>query len=116
MATDVAARGLDIDDITHVINYDIPEEPENYIHRIGRTGRAEATGDAFTLMAPEEEGWILAIERVLGKRIPRVTLPDFTYKESTVAGSYHPRPHYIKTLRPGEKPRGFGGGGGRGRR
>jgi ATP-dependent RNA helicase RhlE len=111
VATDIAARGLDIEDISHVINYDIPEEPENYIHRIGRTGRAEAEGDAFTLMAPEEEPWITAVERILNHRLPRVLLPDFTYKKSTVAGSYHPRPYYIPTRRPGQRGRGGGGGG-----
>ncbi len=111
IATDIAARGLDIDDITHVINYDVPDEPENYIHRIGRTGRAEAEGDAFTLMAPEEEPWITAVERLIGKPLPRVTLPDFEYRASTIAGSYHPRPGYIKSLRPGERPRGGGRGG-----
>jgi len=117
VATDIAARGLDIEDISHVINYDIPEEPENYIHRIGRTGRAEAEGDAFTLMAPEEELWITAVERILNHRLPRVILPDFTYHASTVAGSYHPRPFYIATRRPGQRGRGgggFGRGGGRG--
>ncbi len=108
VATDIAARGLDIEDISHVINYDIPEEPENYIHRIGRTGRAEAEGDAFTLMAPEEEPWITAVERILNHRLPRVLLPDFTYKKSTVAGSYHPRPFYIPTRRPGQRGRGGG--------
>jgi len=113
VATDIAARGLDIEDISHVINYDIPEEPENYIHRIGRTGRAEAEGDAFTLMAPEEELWITAVERILNHRLPRVILPDFTYHVSTVHGSYHPRPFYIPTRRPGQRGRG-GGGFGRG--
>ena len=108
VATDIAARGLDIEDISHVINYDIPEEPENYIHRIGRTGRAEAEGDAFTLMAPEEEPWITAVERILNHRLPRVLLPDFTYRRSTVAGSYHPRPFYIPTRRPGQRGRGGG--------
>ncbi len=117
VATDVAARGLDIDDITHVINYDLPEEPETYIHRIGRTGRAEAKGDAFTLMAPVEEPWILAVERTLGEKLPRVTLPDFEYKKSTVAGSYHPRPYFIPNRNAGGRgARGGPGGGGFGKR
>ena len=54
VATDIAARGLDIADVSHVINYDVPQHPEDYVHRIGRTGRAEATGDAFTLMVAED--------------------------------------------------------------
>jgi ATP-dependent RNA helicase RhlE len=82
VATDVAARGLDVEDISHVINYDIPEVPETYVHRIGRTARAEATGDAFSLMDHSEEPFIAAIERVLNRPLPRVTLPGFDYKKS----------------------------------
>ena len=79
VATDIAARGIDIEDITHVINFDVPNTPEDYVHRIGRTARAEATGDAFTLMAPDEEAVIHDIERTLQQALPRVTLPDFDY-------------------------------------
>ena len=81
VATDIAARGIDIEDITHVINYDVPEQPEDYIHRIGRTARAEATGDAFTLVDKEEESRIVAIERVIHRTLPRITLPNFHYKK-----------------------------------
>jgi len=80
VATDIAARGIDIDDISHVINFDIPETPETYIHRIGRTARAEATGDAFSLVDQSEEPLIDDIEKALGKDLPRVTLPHFNYK------------------------------------
>ncbi|MCG3177101.1 MAG: ATP-dependent RNA helicase RhlE [Candidatus Omnitrophica bacterium] len=80
VATDVAARGLDIKDITHVINYDVPLSPEDYIHRIGRTGRAEATGDAFTLVSQEEGHLLREIEKTLNERVPRVILPDFPYR------------------------------------
>jgi len=86
VATDIASRGIDVEDLTHVINYDVPMAPEDYVHRIGRTGRAEATGDAFTLMSPEEERDVKAIERFIGKSILRVTVPDFDYKK-------HPTPH-----------------------
>lgn len=79
VATDIAARGLDIEDISHVINYDVPARPEDYIHRIGRTARASAIGDAFTLCSPEEHAEIRAIERALKKTLPRVILPDFDY-------------------------------------
>ena len=80
VATDIAARGLDIADVSHVINYDVPQHPEDYIHRIGRTGRAEATGDAFTLMVAEDGQHVHAIERFIGKKIERVKLENFNYK------------------------------------
>ncbi|MDB4905263.1 MAG: rhlE 1 [Gemmatimonadetes bacterium] len=80
VATDIAARGIDVDQLEHVVNFDVPMVPEDYIHRVGRTARAEATGDAFTFVSPEEEGELSAIERAVGKRLPRVTLPDFDYK------------------------------------
>jgi ATP-dependent RNA helicase RhlE len=80
VATDIASRGIDVEAITHVINYDVPHSPEDYVHRIGRTGRVDAVGDAFTLVAPEEQKSMDAIERFLGRAIPRVTLPDFDYR------------------------------------
>jgi ATP-dependent RNA helicase RhlE len=79
VATDIAARGIDIDALSHVVNFDVPGLPEDYIHRVGRTARAEARGDALTLVAPNEEADLCTIERAIGTRIPRVTLPDFDY-------------------------------------
>jgi ATP-dependent RNA helicase RhlE len=79
VATDIAARGIDVTALSHVINYDVPVTPEDYIHRVGRTARAELTGDAFTLVAPDEESDLRAIESTLGKRLPRITLPEFDY-------------------------------------
>jgi ATP-dependent RNA helicase RhlE len=79
VATDVAARGLDVEGITHVINYDFPRSPEDYLHRVGRTARMKAKGDAFALVAPEEEGEVAGVEREMGVSIPRVTLPEFDY-------------------------------------
>jgi len=79
VATDIASRGIDVDGITHVINYDVPHTPEDYVHRIGRTGRVDALGDAFTLMSPEEKKEVIAIERFLGNTILRVMMPDFDY-------------------------------------
>ncbi len=79
VATDIAARGIDIEALGHVVNFDVPMAPEDYIHRVGRTARAEATGDAFTFVSPEEEGELKRIERVVGRRLPRVTVPDFDY-------------------------------------
>jgi ATP-dependent RNA helicase RhlE len=80
VATDIAARGLDIADVSHVINYDVPQHPEDYIHRIGRTGRMEATGDAFTLMVAEDIRHVNAIERFIGQKVPRVKLENFDYR------------------------------------
>jgi ATP-dependent RNA helicase RhlE len=80
VATDIAARGLDIADVSHVINYDVPQHPEDYIHRIGRTGRAEATGDAFTIMTAEDASHVFAIERFISQKIPRVKMENFDYK------------------------------------
>jgi ATP-dependent RNA helicase RhlE len=80
VATDIAARGLDIADVSHVINYDVPQHPEDYIHRIGRTGRMEATGDAFTLMVAEDSRHVFAIERFISQKIARVKLENFNYR------------------------------------
>ena len=80
VATDIAARGIDVDSLGHVVNFDVPAVPEDYIHRVGRTARAEATGDAFTFVSSQEEGDLSRIERAIGKRLPRVTVPDFDYK------------------------------------
>jgi ATP-dependent RNA helicase RhlE len=80
VATDIAARGIDVKELGHVVNFDVPTVPDDYIHRVGRTARAEATGDAFTFVSPQEEADLMRIERAVGKRLPRVTVPDFDYK------------------------------------
>ena len=79
VATDIVARGIDVEQLEHVVNFDVPHVPEDYIHRVGRTARADATGDAFTFVSPEEEQDLSAIERAVGKRLPRVVVPDFDY-------------------------------------
>jgi ATP-dependent RNA helicase RhlE len=79
VATDIAARGIDVEALGHVVNFDVPAAPEDYIHRVGRTARAEMTGEAFTFASPEESDDLRAIERAIGKPLPRVTLPDFDY-------------------------------------
>jgi len=79
VATDIASRGIDVEALGHVVNFDVPLAAEDYIHRVGRTARAELTGEAFTLVSPQEEDDLRAIERSLGKALPRVTLPDFNY-------------------------------------
>ena len=79
VATDIAARGIDVEALSHVVNFDVPAVPDDYIHRVGRTGRAELTGEAFTLVSPQEEADWRAIERAIGRTLLRVTLPDFNY-------------------------------------
>ena len=82
VATDIAARGIDVVALGHVVNFDVPAASDDYIHRVGRTGRAEATGEAFTFVAPEDEAALRAIERAVGKPLPRVMLSDFDYRQA----------------------------------
>jgi ATP-dependent RNA helicase RhlE len=79
VATDIVARGIDVEQLEHVVNFDVPHLPEDYIHRVGRTARADATGDAFTFVSPEEEGDLHQIERAISKRLPRVVVQGFDY-------------------------------------
>ena len=99
VATDIAARGLDIEALGHVVNFDVPRASDDYIHRVGRTGRAEATGDAFTLVAPEEEPELRQIERAIGKRLPRVTVPDFDYQARSAERLEVPLKERIQKIR-----------------
>jgi ATP-dependent RNA helicase RhlE len=95
VATDIAARGLDIADVTHVINYDVPQHAQDYVHRIGRTGRAQATGDAFTLMTAEDSKHVGAIERFISQKIERVKLDNFNYQYTALFDEHKDdrRPH-----------------------
>lgn len=79
VATDIVARGIDVEQLEHVVNFDVPHLPDDYIHRVGRTARADATGDAFTFVSPEEESDLAAIERSISKRLPRVVVSGFDY-------------------------------------
>jgi ATP-dependent RNA helicase RhlE len=79
VATDIAARGLDVDSISHVINYDMPDTADAYLHRIGRTGRAERMGDAFTLTTPDDDLMVRTLERIMNRRLRRETLNGFDY-------------------------------------
>ena len=90
VATNIAARGLDVEHITHVISVDVPDVPDDYVHRIGRTGRAAAEGDAFVLVSQAEERSLANIERQIGVRLPRVTLPDFDYRQILPTKPGHP--------------------------
>ncbi|MBS0373681.1 MAG: DEAD/DEAH box helicase [Proteobacteria bacterium] len=109
VATDIAARGIDVEALGHVVNFDVPLVPADYIHRIGRTGRADAVGDAFTFVARDEEAEINAIEKVLGKRLPRVQVPDFDYDARPDAKLEIPlaeRLAAMRAQRAGERSRG----------
>jgi ATP-dependent RNA helicase RhlE len=99
VATDIAARGIDVEALSHVVNFDVPAAPEDYIHRVGRTGRAEATGEAYTFVAPDEEADLRAIERAVGKTLPRVTLPDFDYRARSAPPLEVPRAQRIAEIR-----------------
>ena len=79
VATDIAARGIDVADVSHVINFDMPSTPEAYIHRVGRTGRAERTGEAFTLFSDEDMQLVKAIRRSITMPVEERTLYDFNY-------------------------------------
>jgi ATP-dependent RNA helicase RhlE len=106
VATDIAARGIDVEGISHVINFDFPIHPEDYVHRIGRTGRAEAVGDAISFVTPEDEEYVRPLEKMIRKTIPRKRVEGFDYADRVVLGGApsparaHPRP----TMRPHQQP------------
>jgi ATP-dependent RNA helicase RhlE len=99
VATDIAARGIDVEALGHVVNFDVPKVPEDYIHRVGRTARAEATGEAFTFVAPEETKELRAIERAIGKPLPRVQVPGFDYQAKATARLEVPLAERIAKIR-----------------
>ncbi|HEX9886821.1 MAG TPA: DEAD/DEAH box helicase [Longimicrobiales bacterium] len=99
VATDIAARGIDVEALGHVVNFDIPTVPEDYIHRVGRTARAQATGAAFTLVAPEEEADLQRIERVVGSKLSRVRLEGFSYEATPATPLEVPHAERIAAIR-----------------
>jgi ATP-dependent RNA helicase RhlE len=103
VATDIAARGIDVEALGHVVNFDVPAVPEDYIHRVGRTARAELKGDAFTLVAPEDEPDMQRIERAVKARIPRVRLEGFSYTDSGDAPLEVPIAERIAAIRARKK-------------
>lgn len=103
VATDIAARGLDVESISHVINYDMPDTADAYIHRIGRTGRAQRTGEAFTLVTSEDNDMIRALERIMGP-LKRETLPDFDYAVPAPPRSAADRGRGQRPARPAPTP------------
>jgi ATP-dependent RNA helicase RhlE len=123
VATDIAARGIDVEALSHVINFDVPASPDDYVHRVGRTARAEQTGDAFLFVAPEEEASLRDIERAVGKRLPRVMLPDFDYTKRAPEKLEVPLAQRLAAARAARGPRrrpdaqgGHAGGGAQGGR
>jgi ATP-dependent RNA helicase RhlE len=109
VATDIAARGIDVEQISHVINFDVPHHPEDYVHRIGRTGRAQSVGDAFTIMTAEDLQEVASIEHFIGQKIARVKLEGFNYAYSRLLD---PKPKPAFGGRAGNR-RSYGAGRGR---
>jgi ATP-dependent RNA helicase RhlE len=99
VATDIAARGIDVEALPHVVNFDVPHVPDDYIHRVGRTARAERTGDAYTFVSPEEESDLRAIEKTLGRRLPRITVPGFDYSAAPIERLEIPLAERIASIR-----------------
>src|SRR5690606_728998 len=99
VATDIVARGIDVEALEHVVNFDVPNQPEDYIHRVGRTARAEATGDAYTLFSPDEEQSLGRIEREIGKRLERRIVDGFDYKARPAERFEVPIGERIKEIR-----------------
>ncbi len=99
VATDIASRGIDVEELGHVVNFDVPLAAEDYIHRVGRTARAEMTGEAFTFVSRDEENDLRTIERAVGKTLPRVTLPDFDYAAKPTTRFEIPQAERIAALR-----------------
>jgi len=96
VATDIAARGLDVDSVSHVINYDVPSAPEDYVHRIGRTGRAGNKGQAITIVTPVDELSLRAIERLMGQSVKRIVPDGF--------GGTKPAMPVMKAGKPASRP------------
>jgi ATP-dependent RNA helicase RhlE len=112
VATDIAARGIDVDGISHVVNYDFPMHPEDYVHRIGRTGRAHAIGDAISFVSPEDQGALRSLERFIGRGIVRKRAEGFDYeaagpeREEKRRGDRREKPPRIEPRLPGNSTRG----------
>jgi ATP-dependent RNA helicase RhlE len=110
VATDIAARGIDVTQVSHVINYDIPSTPEAYIHRIGRTGRATRSGEAFTLITGDDKDMVRAINQTIGAPIERRTLADFDYNAAPSTpqkrGPHRTRGHQTQRSKPAHEPKG----------
>ena len=116
VATDIASRGIDVEELSHVVNFDVPRQPDDYIHRVGRTGRAQAAGDAWTFVAPDEESDIRALERAIGQRLVRLAPPGIAAVEPAIAAKPRADGNITVGSRNHERPRAprpaaLGGGG-----
>jgi ATP-dependent RNA helicase RhlE len=109
VATDIAARGIDVDNLEYVINYEIPNIPETYVHRIGRTGRAGASGTAFSFCDPDEKAYLKDIEKLIKKKIPLINDNPFPSKEQPVHKTAEPAKHHVASNRPANKKKSFYG-------
>jgi ATP-dependent RNA helicase RhlE len=108
VATDIAARGIDIDQLPHVVNYDLPNVPEDYVHRIGRTGRAGATGEAVSLVCVDEHDMLRDIEKLIKRSLPKEVIPGFEPDPNA-----KPQPIQLRSQNaPGRRPQGRSGSGG----
>jgi ATP-dependent RNA helicase RhlE len=114
VATDIAARGIDVDGISHVVNYDFPMHSEDYVHRIGRTGRAHAIGDAISFITPEDQGPLRSLERFIGRGILRKRAEGFDYNQDALprdekaGGERRFSPPKLEPRLPGNSTRGSG--------
>ena len=106
VATDIAARGIDVDGISHVVNFDFPMHPEDYVHRIGRTGRAQAIGDAISFVTPDDESSVRDVEKMTKKSVPRKRVEGFDYSDVAPLHSFHPAPasRGARPARPTPRP------------
>ncbi|HEV3486023.1 MAG TPA: DEAD/DEAH box helicase [Vicinamibacterales bacterium] len=104
VATDIASRGIDVEGISHVINFDFPMHPEDYVHRIGRTGRAEAVGDAVSFVTPDDEPYVRDLEKMIRRTIPRRKVEGFDYTDRAPAAT-SPSPRARPTARKADPPR-----------
>ena len=95
VATDIAARGIDVEGLSHVVNYNLPAVPEDYVHRVGRTGRAENTGEAVTFLLPQDKKLLVKIESLLGYKIPEQYIDSFDYNQSIITNK---KPTFNKEL------------------
>ena len=103
IATDLAARGIDISNVSHVINYQVPENAEDYVHRIGRTGRANREGDAFTLLSADELDHATSVEKFIGQKIEKRKIEGFNYNYTTLLDEDAPTPEKLAKVFRGRK-------------
>jgi ATP-dependent RNA helicase RhlE len=100
VATDIASRGIDVEGISHVVNFDFPMHAEDYVHRIGRTGRADAVGDAISFVTPDDETYVRGLEKMTRRSVPRKRVEGFDYSESHAVAAHQPRPMHVPRPQP----------------